>query len=55
MLVDSYDLSDRVLEDATEERRHMRQQAAVLSPKIHEVHSVCSESVNCTDSPSIAS
>ena len=55
MLVDSYDVSDRVRGDAAEERRHLCQQAEVLSPESHEVNGVHSESVGRTNSLSTAS
>ena len=55
MLVDSYDVSDRMRRDAPEERRHLCQQVEVLSPESHEVNGVCSESVGRTNSSSTAS
>ena len=55
MLVDSYNVSDRVRGDAAEERRHLYQQAAVLSPESHEVNGVRSKSVGHTNSLSTTS
>ena len=55
MLVDLYDVSDRVRGDATEERRNLCQQAEVLSPESPEVNGVCSKSVGRTNSSLTAS
>ena len=55
MLIDSYDVSDRMRGDAVEERRHMCQQATVLSPESHEVNGMGSESVGRTNSSTTAS